>query len=471
MAPTCFNCGLKPSRESCPLITSTSPADFIENDDASLDVMAGHFRYGMHIAKDDGEPRLWWGSVALDRTLRFPTAYLSNSQLALIAIIRGHKVLRSDSRCVLLGYRNTDGKYAADFLRLYVALKHAYDRRVARGDGPQTPASDNEPVASSTGNGSRATSHNTRATGTAVVQASARLTVSQSRSTSTASGRAVTPLDRSSSSSHRGSMWSDSSSVASSTRASIPYGNRPVTVAHSNDQNPSTGVSRPPSAAVRAANSMCPVCRAMHGVAGSRVCRLVPGLFDVPVSDFDPITFVPTPVTFGEFTYGAQPGESLPRPGWGRYYLAAGPNGWPETILVQGSTDLKREREMADAVLKGFDLDHWSVEQVRSIRPGTTGPRKQEVLAFLLSMETEYARRKAAAMQAQSRSSIPLSTSSLSASTSVSSGAQGLAEPIVEQRVSQSLQVADVAPIEPEPARRGLLASLYDAIVNPLGFL
>lgn len=152
MAPKCFSCGLKPSRESCPLIISTSPADFIENADASLDVVAGHFRFGMHIAKD-GEPRLWWCSVALDRTLRFPTAYLSNSQLALIAIIRGHKVLRSDSRCVLLGYLNTEGKYAADFLRLYVALKQAYASRVARGDGPQTSALDNEPVVSSTVNG------------------------------------------------------------------------------------------------------------------------------------------------------------------------------------------------------------------------------------------------------------------------------------------------------------------------------
>lgn len=312
--------------------------------------------------------------------------------------------------------------------------------------------------------GMRATSHNSRAAGIAVVQSSTHVTVSQSRSSSTASSRAVTPLNRSSSSSHRGSMLSDRSSVASSTRASIPYGSRPMTVAHSNDQDTSAGVSRPPSAAVRAANSMCPVCRAIHGVAGSRVCRLVPGLFDVPVSDFDPITFVPTPVTFGEFTYGAQPGESLPRPGWGRYYLAAGPNGWPETILVQGSIDLKREREMADTVLKGFDLDHWSVEHVRSIRPGTTGPRKQEVLAFLQSMETEYARRKAAAMQAQSRSSIRSTASSLSASTAVSSSPQGLAEPIVEQRVSQSST-------GPGPARRGLLASLYDAIVNPLGFL
>lgn len=134
--PKCYTCGLTPSRGSCPVIVSTSPASLFDPladafDPKTFkpwDVRIGCFTYGIR-GGFDGQPRMWWNDVALDRLV--PAYDADKPHLAAHAVLMGHKVLRSATKPALRDIATVYGPHRAAMRRFCFALRHEYERRAA----------------------------------------------------------------------------------------------------------------------------------------------------------------------------------------------------------------------------------------------------------------------------------------------------------------------------------------------------
>lgn len=151
MAPRCYTCGSHPSRDHCPIL-NLSPATFISPDEPRFDpktfqptdVRVGHLAFGTG-GRSNGEATWFWQDIAWD-TLPGPfnvaaASNLPNAQLAAwIIMVRGHKVLRNDSRARLLEYLLQPGCQTRNTRKFLLALQAIYRDRQDAANEARTAA-------------------------------------------------------------------------------------------------------------------------------------------------------------------------------------------------------------------------------------------------------------------------------------------------------------------------------------------
>ncbi|KZW04159.1 hypothetical protein EXIGLDRAFT_743727 [Exidia glandulosa HHB12029] len=410
---SCITCGLDVTRVQCPVIVDKEKRRALIKGRRSYNpetfkvypVKLGYFSFtakGLH-----------WHNVPKKAPHTADCA--PKTILQAKAVFEGFKVLRRDTKADLEGLRN--GPFKAQMKELEQDMRKEWLRRQEEATAAQEAAEGSDSATDGASQSAPTVPLTVRTVQEAQASSNSRSQYNTVRPVLRPNPAPVPPLRTQPPRTFRAFETSAASSVSSPSPVPVsPPAGSASTLRYQASASPAhPPVSSPlapvtvPAVVPTPSNLAAPRSwQSNDGTAGSLVCVacrqavhpgrcvLERGVFDVPDTFFHPVTFRPTPVTFGNFTCAPR-GDDGVVAGWKDFYSVE-KRGRPR-LRWTVEAPAYSERLIARAVLMGHPLNVLDLDTLNST--DEHGPFYDNVRAFLESMETEYQRRGQLAEAAQ----------------------------------------------------------------------